>query len=185
MSIMTVDPKLAQQMQRRHDWGEGLRIPRNNIIVVRVETEDGVGAYLHSYTATAASEGKYHHNPEGVSSCVSHPSPWGDSFKGEWQRLQADGEYKNWFFGFADVAQLLQWWNTPMALKRLEEDGLILREYECEPGTVITGDKQIIFRRCMAKPGQAIQLSTLMSHPSIQHEVEEPSIVEIVERRQR
>jgi hypothetical protein len=110
--------------------------------IVRVETFAGIGPYRQG-------------GPIGPSPvCVKwqHPTPEDDvSLSWHWDKLQPR---KEWFFGFEDMNQLLEWfpredWRSFFEFNDIRKDV----EHQCGISTyvadsedIILGDKQAIFR---------------------------------------
>lgn len=56
---------------------------------------------------------------------------------------------RDYFFGFLDLAQLLEWW-TIADLRYMAEQGTQVSRYEVERHVVIVGDRQVVFKRTTA-----------------------------------
>lgn len=112
--------------------------------ILRVEHEDGKGVYASGAFESVCDDDS-----------VAHPAPWMDETLG-YDRLT---NRRDWYFGFASIEQLEEWFYNPSWRSMLAEDyGLRLAVYSLPAGSFRLGHKQAIFMREDARLVEALPL---------------------------
>lgn len=135
------------------------------MLVYRVETENGEGAFRSGLVGQARSQvcrqneyGDYELDP------ARHPGPddyrEGDSFRDAYMAL---GDGRNaFYFGFSSMAQLLRWFDSEALRVEMNQLGLAISVYWVPTlSERIEGTYQTVFKRGKKKPRERFPLPTL------------------------
>lgn len=118
--------------------------------VLRIETEDGTGAY----NARVSWGDNY---PGGD----RHPAPCDDSrLCLDWRNLSSSDK-EHYFFGFLDEAQFRSWFYWDRYLQLMDEAGLELAVYEVQERHVLIGNAQIVF---IKREAELVERRSLMTY---------------------
>lgn len=98
----------------------------------------------------------------------NQPCPFDDpTFIGIFDRNHNDYKYqKEWFFGFSDKKDLLNWISDasePNLLSQLQSKGIVIKEYIIDDDFVINGHKQLIFQKSQHQSSCIISWDELFS----------------------
>jgi hypothetical protein len=137
--------------------------------ILRVEDRDGTGPYNvrvgkdYESAGQIATNADHFRSPESPGwGFVHHPVPRSDpGLAVEWQKIENGADAHSWCFGFADVAQLKEWFNTEQALSYLKEKGLRAVRYEVPDYCLRAGTYQICFLKRGSRAQAVIELTAL------------------------
>lgn len=107
-------------------------------LIYRLESKCGTGVYRHCFDVANENHNMY-----------VTPSPSNDTLLEDfWNSLTGWSKY---YFGFASVDQMKQWFYDTEQVKRLHDENIVVVIYETDDAQIKVGSKQAIFVKKASK----------------------------------